>query len=71
MTTDRIQNDATRFKNGKYVLKSGHYNKKGFQLTRHESFLDGTEDMFDILQARDQKAIILGKDAGELIGWQK
>ena len=71
MTTDRIQNDAARQRNGNYVLKSGLRAQNGFQLTRHEGFLDGTEDLFDVLQRRNRKAIILGEDAGELIGWQR
>lgn len=63
MTTDHIQTAETVRTKRSYLLKTAPIEDKGFELTRHESFLNGSQDMFDILQARENSI--------RLIGWQK
>ena len=55
MTTDIIQDKKLKFKaqidpSGSYYGRSPSLNRKGFELTKMETFLDGRQDIFDLLE---------------------
>lgn len=67
MTTDWMQTNELRHVRRSYLLKKASQPDVGFELTRHENFLNGEEDIFDVLQSQ-RKA---NKSQVSLVGWQR